>query len=247
MSFNPDAGSSSISGATDASINDLQDDQVLAYDQPSDKWHNKAMPGGTITSVNGQTGTVVLDSGHVGAVPLGGTVTLAAADGVAAVFNIDGEDANGSDRLQFRVWKNSQWRPVSWFNEYGEVRIIPSASSRVGFRIFGATNESEWNSRNVNSPIMNVENYRDGTGSRVTVWSMNHRGDTSMAGDLVVGGTITAPNIGHKVTTANTAPSSPQVNDVWVDTSSSPGSLVTASDTEPSDPAIGDVWIDMSE
>ena len=172
-----------------------------------------------VESVNGQQGEVALDAEDIGAIPLAGNVTLSAASGTAVSFDIDGEDASGPDRMLFRVWKDGSWRPVSWFNEYGEVRVIPSANSRVGFRVFGANTQTEWNARNPNTPIMNIENYRTGTGSRTTVWKINHRGDTEIGGELAVGGTVSAPNIGNKVTTSDTAPSSPAIGDVWIDTS----------------------------
>lgn len=47
MSFNPGlgGGSSSIASSTDVSLSSVQNDQVLAYDQGSAKWQNKAAAG----------------------------------------------------------------------------------------------------------------------------------------------------------------------------------------------------------
>lgn len=45
MSFNPGGGggAGNIAGSTDVSLNNVSDDQALAYDQASDKWQNKGV------------------------------------------------------------------------------------------------------------------------------------------------------------------------------------------------------------
>ena len=59
MSFNPGGGggSSSIAGSTDVALSSVQNDQVLAYDNTSSKWQNKAGGGGYIRTWNGTSWT----------------------------------------------------------------------------------------------------------------------------------------------------------------------------------------------
>ena len=60
MSFNPGGGggSSSIAGSTDVALSSVQNDQVLAYDNTSSKWQNKA-GGGAPTLANLPAGSTL--------------------------------------------------------------------------------------------------------------------------------------------------------------------------------------------
>lgn len=59
-------GASSLSDLDDVDLSSPSDGQVLGFDADSGKWTNQNAGGGAVDSVNGQTGTVVLDAGDLG-------------------------------------------------------------------------------------------------------------------------------------------------------------------------------------
>ena len=54
-----------IGGLNDVTIASILDNQVLVYDSASSLWKNEALPSAPVTSVNGATGVVVLDTDDV--------------------------------------------------------------------------------------------------------------------------------------------------------------------------------------
>ena len=59
-------GASSLSDLDDVELSSPSDGQVLGFDADTGKWTNQNAGGGAVDSVNGQTGTVVLDAGDLG-------------------------------------------------------------------------------------------------------------------------------------------------------------------------------------
>ena len=59
-------GASSLSDLDDVDLSSPSDGQFLGYDADTGKWTNQNAGGGAVDSVNGQTGTVVLDAGDLG-------------------------------------------------------------------------------------------------------------------------------------------------------------------------------------
>ena len=59
-------GASSLSDLDDVDLSSPSDGQVLGFDADTGKWTNQNAGGGAVDSVNGQTGTVVLDAGDLG-------------------------------------------------------------------------------------------------------------------------------------------------------------------------------------
>ena len=59
-------GASSLSDLDDVDLTSPSDGQVLGFDADTGKWTNQNAGGGAVDSVNGQTGTVVLDAGDLG-------------------------------------------------------------------------------------------------------------------------------------------------------------------------------------
>jgi hypothetical protein len=129
-----------------------------------------------------------------GAVKPNGTTTLANADGVFQSVVIDDFNTSGPDRFTFSV----DTRLVSWFNEFGEFRVMPSNASRVGLRVFAALNDTEHGNRSASNLVFEVADYRTGTDPRKTVFGVNHLGDTTVKGNLTVDGTVTA-DIGVRI------------------------------------------------
>jgi hypothetical protein len=65
MGYNPGGGgSSSISSSTDVFLDNIADNETLAYDAGDSLWKNAAS-GGNVASVNGQTGAVILEINDV--------------------------------------------------------------------------------------------------------------------------------------------------------------------------------------
>jgi len=72
----------------DVSVPSPSDGQVLTYDGASGVWGAEAVPTDAVTSVNGQTGTVVLDAADVGALGTA-TTTDGIAEGTANLYYTD--------------------------------------------------------------------------------------------------------------------------------------------------------------
>ena len=63
--FNTDFGNSNIGGLNDVVITSVADNQALIYDSATSSWKNEALPSAPVTSVNSQTGVVVLNTDDV--------------------------------------------------------------------------------------------------------------------------------------------------------------------------------------
>jgi hypothetical protein len=59
-------GSSSLAADTDVAVVSPSNNQVLTYNSGSSKWQNQALPVAPVTSVNAQTGTVIVAKADVG-------------------------------------------------------------------------------------------------------------------------------------------------------------------------------------
>lgn len=84
-------------------------------------------------------------------------------------------------------------RLVSWFNEYGEFRVMPAKINTVAFRIFAALNSAELANRNPENVVFEIVDERT---NRNRLVSVNHFGETYIRGGLTVDEDIDAPNIG---------------------------------------------------
>jgi hypothetical protein len=69
------SGTSTLAGASDVAISSPSDGQVLTYDSGTTKWQNQDP---AVSSVNTQTGDVVLAAGDVNADPVGSADAVAA-------------------------------------------------------------------------------------------------------------------------------------------------------------------------
>ncbi len=67
---------------------------------------------------------------------------------------------------------------VSWFNEYGELRVTPAKSNTVAVRIFGQ------NSAAPNTHSGALFEVQDNRVDRLTVFSVNQSGDVAISGDV---------------------------------------------------------------
>lgn len=153
------------------------------------------------------------------AAPDGGipaSISIAAAtDKVTSVTINDDGSAAGS-------WPNRwEWsfKPsggsaalVQWTNEYGELRGCSAKSNTVAARWFAKTAPG---SPAHSGPVIEVQDDRT---TRTSLWSVDGSGNVAAAGNVTAGGTVTGTNIGAKVTAGTSAPSSPAVGDVWIDT-----------------------------
>ena len=63
--FNTDFGNSNIGSLNNVNITSVADNQALIYDSATSEWKNEAIPSAPVTSVNGATGVVVLDTDDV--------------------------------------------------------------------------------------------------------------------------------------------------------------------------------------
>ena len=149
---------------------------------------------------------------------IGTTAPLAASNGTFGVIDIDGEDAEGPDRLQFRVFAGGSWRLTSWFNEYGEFRVLPSSSNRVANRAFVADTSSGFTARSSSVPVWEVLNYRNGEGSRQTVVGV-YKAKMDVNTELNVSGKTSTSQFaigGRNITVGPTPPGSPAPGDIHI-------------------------------
>ncbi len=65
MGFGGSGGNGSISGASDAALNNPANNHVLTYDSAISKWKNAVSPSAAVSSVAGRTGAVVLSKADV--------------------------------------------------------------------------------------------------------------------------------------------------------------------------------------
>jgi hypothetical protein len=63
--FNTDFGNSNIGSLNNVNITSVADNQALIYDSATSEWKNEALPSAPVTSVNGATGVVVLDTDDI--------------------------------------------------------------------------------------------------------------------------------------------------------------------------------------
>lgn len=103
---------------------------------------------------------------------------------------------------------------TGYHNEYGELRARPGKSNTVAFRAQKWSGTSTVDILQVTSSD-NLTIYL-GVGPTAIAISV----PINSTANISTSGTVAGSNIGNKVTTSSTAPSSPSVGDVWVDTSS---------------------------
>jgi len=117
--------------------------------------------------------------------------------------------AGWPDRLEFRF----SGTRTGYFNEYGELRARPAKVNTVALRAMqwsGASTTDIFQVANSTSSVLYF-----GVGPNTITVGRPISSDSN----ITTTGTVSAANIGNKVTTSNTAPPSPAVGDVWIDTS----------------------------
>lgn len=90
---------------------------------------------------------------------------------------------------------------TTYLNEYGELRVEPAKSNTVAARFFTKHQPGDA------AHTVNVFEMMDDRTTRTVLMSIDASGN------------VHAPNLPNKITVASTAPSSPAVNDLWVDLS----------------------------
>jgi hypothetical protein len=101
-----------------------------------------------------------------------------------------------------------------YHNEYGELRARPAKSSTVALRAMKWAGSSTSDIFQV--ATSDASTIYLGVGPSTITASI----PISSTANISTTGTVTGSNIGNKVTSSSTAPSSPSVGDVWIDTSS---------------------------
>ena len=102
---------------------------------------------------------------------------------------------------------------TGYFNEYGELRARPGKDNTVALRALG------WNGASTAYVFEVTNNNQSSTYFGVKSTVIDAAVPIVSTSTISATGTVTGSNIGNKVTTSGTAPSSPSVGDVWVDTS----------------------------
>lgn len=160
-------------------------------------------PGGTeITDINGLADELADKlSTHDNAVALNsstgslGTITTES-DGTST--------AGWPNRLAFlyKIFGGTA-KLVSWFNEYGEIRVTPAKDNTVGLRVFVGDTPGEFSARNQTAPVLEVSSDR-----------ANRNNVFGIYGD----GALTIN--GRRVTVGPTPPASPEVGALHILTES---------------------------
>lgn len=230
MSFNPGGGG--ISGANDVALSNPTNTQVLTYNSGIGKWQNAAAP---VTSVATRTGDVALTKTDVGLANVDNTsdaskpvstATQTALNGYLPLKNGQPElSVSSTDYLAHITIDNDSTATSGWpdrfafyytgtrtgyHNEYGEMRARPAKTGTVPLRAMAHISGT--------STVNLFEVSLSSEGSAL-YFSVSQTGAVLNV-PLNSTSTITATNIGAKVTAASTAPSSPAVGDVWIDLSS---------------------------
>lgn len=125
---------------------------------------------------------------------------------------------------------------TGYFNEYGEIRSVAGRGNTVAARFFAKENLSDPITRSTTVPIFEVCDDRTNRNRLFSVTSTGSGGASQtlvnfgnpagtlpsetfhVTGSARITGTIAASNIDKKISSGTTAPSSPAVGDVWVDT-----------------------------
>lgn len=102
---------------------------------------------------------------------------------------------------------------TGYHNEYGELRARPGKNNTVALRAMG------WNGASSAYILEVANNSSSTTYFGVTSTQIDATVPISSNSNITTTGTVNGSNIGAKVTTSSSAPSSPSVGDVWVDTS----------------------------
>ncbi|HRJ91051.1 MAG TPA: hypothetical protein PLU21_02470, partial [Candidatus Saccharibacteria bacterium] len=102
---------------------------------------------------------------------------------------------------------------TGYHNEYGELRARPAKNNTVALRAMG------WNGASSAYVFEVTNNGQTQTYFGVSSSAIDVTLPISSNSNITTTGTVSGSNIGAKVTTSATAPSSPAVGDVWVDTS----------------------------
>lgn len=130
--------------------------------------------------------------------------TIAQPDWDDVLFVVDQADDSATEP-DTSLWPNrAEFRfageLVQWWNEFFEWRGAPSSPlsdgtgpSRVGWRLFGARNDTAWAARDDTTPVWEIQNYRSGTGSNASIAAVNKHGDLTIAGELTTATPAAAP------------------------------------------------------
>ena len=172
------------------------------------------------------------DSGGGGVSLSGGsTIRIPNGDITTQALRIElpaGDRATAPDTFGFYVNTGSDesptWTRTSYFNEYGELRVVPSATNRVAARL------------------------RMNPGQSADAFQVTDI-DNNPLGGFKANGEVFAPNVGNaKVSAGTVAPSNPAEGDLWVDLSQSPpvvnvrssSGWISISDGDPTPDPVGE-------
>ncbi|QFG25442.1 hypothetical protein [Actinomadura sp. WMMB 499] len=112
-----------------------------------------------------------------------------------------GDRAEAVDTMGFYVNTGTDatpsWQRVTWFNEYGEPRVIPSSVDRVGLRIKANPGQ-----------VGDLAQFTDI--------------DNNVLSGVKADGELYGPNIGNAKVSAGPEPTNPVDGDLWVDLASTP-------------------------
>lgn len=120
--------------------------------------------------------------GPAGQDAVGGDFTLASATDKYSTVTVEGDGSStGSwpNRFEWLFKPNGGVaKLVQWVNEFGELRLIPSAANRVAFRIFAKNDTGD---ADHSGPVMEVNRTRNPFGDRETLWSVDGLGNMTAA------------------------------------------------------------------
>lgn len=161
----------------------------------------------------GDTLTITASGTGGGLAATGNNVNLDGDSQKFASFTVvdDGTATSGwPNRLEFFFTTGGVTRHTTYMNEYGELRATCAKPTTTGGRVF--TREFATDAAHSTSvPVFDVMDDRDNRTILAGFYS---------DGRLELVGSIKASNLPPRITASSTAPTSPQVGEVWIDTGS---------------------------
>lgn len=155
--------------------------------------------GGAVTSVNGQTGAVVLDYTHVGALALNPASTqTVTASATRTWFTAEAPWSAGDtnvDQMQFFNTHQSGGtrQKTFWLNGNFEGRAAPSAVNRIAFRVFEMSEGAALGAST--GDVFQVSTNPTNTANRVALFAVRGTAASSLPGWGVFANGVSAPNL----------------------------------------------------